>query len=53
MQPLFDTVTACRDFLEAGGDVLVAILFVTFLVWTFILERFRTCAAATGTRCGR
>ena len=40
MQPLFDTVTACRDFLEAGGDVLVAILFVTFLMWTFILERF-------------
>jgi biopolymer transport protein ExbB len=28
-----------RDFMEMGGDVLWAILFTLFLLWTFIFER--------------
>ncbi|MGD8574528.1 MAG: MotA/TolQ/ExbB proton channel family protein [Gammaproteobacteria bacterium] len=31
---------ALRDFFEAGGWVLWFILFVTVLLWTFIIERF-------------
>ena len=30
---------AIRDFMELGGDVLWAIMFVLFLMWTFFLER--------------
>lgn len=29
-----------RDFFDKGGPVLWGILFVTFLMWTFIVERF-------------
>ena len=29
-----------RDFFEAGGPVLYAVLFVAVLMWTLILERF-------------
>ena len=28
-----------RDFMELGGDVLWAIMFVSFMMWTLILER--------------
>jgi len=31
---------AIRSFFEAGGDVLWAILAVTTLMWTLIIERF-------------
>lgn len=34
-----ESYAALRDFFEAGGDVLWAILLVTILLWTFILER--------------
>jgi biopolymer transport protein ExbB len=30
----------CADFLEAGGWVLSWILFTTFVMWTFLIERF-------------
>jgi biopolymer transport protein ExbB len=40
VQWLADTWTACSDFLESGGWVLSWILFVTFLMWTFLIERF-------------
>ncbi|MFW7377729.1 MAG: MotA/TolQ/ExbB proton channel family protein [Oligoflexus sp.] len=29
-----------RDFLEAGGQVLLVILFATLVLWTLILERY-------------
>ena len=32
-------LASIRDFMELGGDVLWAIMFVLFLMWTFILER--------------
>ena len=35
-----DGFSAIRDFFEAGGNVLWAILVVTTLMWTFIIERF-------------
>lgn len=35
----YDAVGSIRDFMELGGDVLWAIMFVLFLMWTFILER--------------
>ena len=31
---------AIRDFMELGGDVLWAILFITFFMWMLIIERF-------------
>lgn len=39
MNPFLDAFVAIRDFFEAGGDVLYGILFVTILMWTFIIER--------------
>jgi biopolymer transport protein ExbB len=39
MNFLPDAFAAIRDFIEAGGDVLYGILFVTVLMWTFIIER--------------
>jgi len=39
MTLLPDAFAAIRDFMEAGGNVLYGILFVTVLMWTFILER--------------
>ena len=39
MNPFVDAFVAIRDFFEAGGDVLFGILFVTVLMWTFIIER--------------
>jgi biopolymer transport protein ExbB len=38
--PLLEIWHAVRDFLESGGDILFAILVVTFLMWTLILERY-------------
>ena len=35
----YQAVASIRDFMELGGDVLWAIMFVLFLMWTFILER--------------
>ena len=34
-----EPVAAVRVFLERGGDVLLVIGAVTFLMWTFMLER--------------
>jgi biopolymer transport protein ExbB len=39
MNPFVDAFVSIRDFFEAGGDVLYAILAVTVLMWTFIIER--------------
>jgi biopolymer transport protein ExbB len=39
MNPFLDAFVAIRDFFEAGGNVLYGILFVTILMWTFIVER--------------
>jgi biopolymer transport protein ExbB len=39
VSPLLDAFAAIRDFFEAGGGVLYGILFVTVLMWTFIVER--------------
>ena len=35
----YEAVTAIRDFMDLGGDVLWAIMAVLFLMWTLILER--------------
>ena len=35
----YDAIGSIRGFLELGGDVLYGIMFVLFLMWTFILER--------------
>ena len=35
----YEAVAAIREFMGLGGDVLWAIMFVLFLMWTFILER--------------
>ncbi len=32
-------VNGLREFLETGGNVLVVIMIVTFIMWAFILER--------------
>jgi len=39
MNLLVEALVAIRDFFEAGGDVLWAILAVTALMWTLIIER--------------
>ncbi len=36
---LFEPILQVRDFIERGGDVLYLILAVTFLMWSFIVER--------------
>jgi len=35
----YEALAAIRSFLELGGDVLWGIMFILFLMWTFILER--------------
>jgi biopolymer transport protein ExbB len=40
VQWLVDVWSACADFLELGGWVLSWILLTTFLMWTFLIERF-------------
>ena len=39
MNPFVEAFISVRDFFEAGGDVLYAILVATVLMWTFIIER--------------
>jgi biopolymer transport protein ExbB len=36
----FEALGAIRDFIETGGDVMLAIAAVTFWMWWLILERF-------------
>jgi biopolymer transport protein ExbB len=38
--PEIEAVAQVRDFIETGGDVLLAIAFVTFGMWVLILERY-------------
>jgi len=40
MQELLDRVVLIRDFMDAGGPVLWAVLFVAIVMWAFILERY-------------
>lgn len=40
MQSLVEVWKACADFLELGGWVLSWILLTTFVMWTFLIERF-------------
>jgi biopolymer transport protein ExbB len=35
----YEALGSIRDFMELGGNVLWGIMFVLFLMWTFILER--------------
>jgi len=35
----YEATGSIRDFMELGGNVLWGIMFVLFLMWTFILER--------------
>jgi biopolymer transport protein ExbB len=35
----YEAIGSIRDFMELGGNVLWGIMFVLFLMWTFILER--------------
>ena len=35
----YEAVGSIQDFMELGGNVLWGIMFVLFLMWTFILER--------------
>jgi biopolymer transport protein ExbB len=35
----YEALAAIRNFMELGGDVLWGIMFILFLMWTFILER--------------
>ena len=38
--PEIEVFSSVRDFIEAGGDVLLVIAATTLLMWTMILERF-------------
>ena len=40
METLLEPYVAIRDYMEAGGPVLLAILFVAILLWALIIERF-------------
>jgi biopolymer transport protein ExbB len=40
VMPEFEFLTAIRDFVETGGDVLLVIGAVTFVMWILILERW-------------
>jgi len=35
----YQAIGSIRDFMELGGNVLWAIMFILFLMWTFIIER--------------
>ncbi len=35
----YDALASIRSFLDLGGNVLYAIMFVSFLMWTLIIER--------------
>lgn len=36
----FETIHTIRDFIDAGGGVIPAIIGVTFLMWILIIERY-------------
>jgi biopolymer transport protein ExbB len=38
--PLAEAILKVRDFIEAGGNVLLIIAVVTFVMWTGMVERF-------------
>jgi len=38
--------SSLRDFLELGGDVLLAIMLATFIMWSLIIERYWHYATA-------
>ncbi len=40
VQGLIEAFWAIRDFLDLGGNVLFAIMLVTFMMWSLIVERF-------------
>jgi biopolymer transport protein ExbB len=40
MQPLLEPLGQVRDFVDSGGYVLWAILFVSVVLWTLIIERY-------------
>lgn len=40
MQRLIEAFWAIRDFIDLGGNVLFAIMLVTFVMWALIVERF-------------
>ncbi len=40
MTGLFDQWVAIQDFMGRGGQVLIVIAFLTFWMWTLIIERF-------------
>jgi biopolymer transport protein ExbB len=35
----YEAIASIRDFITLGGDVLWAIMFILFMMWTLILER--------------
>lgn len=37
---MFELISSFRDFLDKGGDVLYAILFVAIWLWWLIFERY-------------
>ena len=38
--------SSLRDFIELGGDVLLAIMLATFIMWALIIERYRHFATS-------
>jgi biopolymer transport protein ExbB len=51
--PEVEAISAVRDFVETGGDVLLVIAFVTAVMWTLILERFWYFRTAHRREAGR
>ena len=51
--PPLEVISAVRDFLETGGNVLQLILLVTFLMWTLILERLWYFRRVYPSQCRR
>ena len=41
--------SSIRDFLELGGDVLLALMLATFVMWILIIERYLHFATAHKT----
>ncbi len=50
---MFDAFDGLRAFLETGGSVLVFIMFATFVMWAFILERLAYWQFAFGPAAAR
>ncbi len=49
MQGLTEAFWAIRDFIDLGGNVLFAIMLVTFLMWALIVERYLYLRTGYGT----